>query len=70
MNPDTANQKPRRGGLFVAILAAVVSWGLTHTGHGHIDWEKFLSPQHICSLVGVIASVWGGWRSGLRSSRT
>lgn len=70
MNPDTANQKPSRGGLFVAILAAIVSWGLTHTGHGHIDWAELISSQHVISLLGVIASVFGGWRSGLRSSRT
>ena len=70
MNANTENEKYIRGGLFVAILAAIVSWGLTHTGHGHIDWRELIAPVHFFSLLGVIASVWGGWRSGLRASRT
>ena len=70
MNANTENEKPSRGGLFVAVLAAIVSWGLTHTGHGHIGWGELMAPQHFISLLGVIASVWGGWRSGLRASRT
>lgn len=70
MNANTENEKSIRGGLFVAILAAIVSWGLTHTGHGHIDWLEMVEAQHIFSLLGVIASVSGGWWSGLRSSKS
>ena len=57
-----------RGGLFVAVLAAVVSWGIQHLEHGHDIWIELGDPLHFFSLLGVVVSVWGGWRAGARSS--
>lgn len=56
-----------RIGLTLAILTALGSWGMQHTGHGHTDWLHLLDPRHIFSLVGVVGSVWGGWFSGVKS---
>jgi len=52
------------GGLLLAMVAAFASWGVTHLEHGHVAWKELIEPQHIFSLVGVLASVYGAWRSG------
>ena len=57
-----------RKGLFVAVLAVVASWGVQHVEHGHEFWTELMDPTHIFSLLGVVLSVWGGWRAGARSS--
>ena len=61
--------KLARGGLFLAIFAAIVSWGVQHTEHGHDIWIELADPRHFFSLLGVVVSVWGAWRSGIRSAR-
>jgi len=50
--------------LYFAIFTAIISWGLSHMEHKHDEWEKLITPQHLFTLLGVIASVWGGWKSG------
>ena len=58
------------GGLVLALVAAFASWGVTHMEHGHEGWKELIEPQHIFSLVGVLASVWGAWRAGKFKAKT
>ena len=55
--------------LGIAIFAGIVSWGITHTEHAHVEWAVLMDPQHIFSLLGVVASVLGGWAGGVGTGR-
>ncbi len=49
--PNPPATRRTRGGLFLAILASVVSWGIQHTEHGHEIWIKLIDPLHFFSIT-------------------